>query len=253
MLFGILSLVAQNGEDLNEQDRRLLAWLGMPMTPEPEALRFERFLADLGLVPRVETAQASPVSEAESERRSGDRVAQVVAQRAAAPALPALAASSDHVSVTEVTEAVESAEEPMEPFRDEVPRHWFREHAGPAPVPSNTAVATPASATSAIAAPAPRSRWKDALQIGGTAAGAGAAALIVLAIRRRFGELRRLHQLTAQELAAVKKELKEELGKLRNFIRGKPSAGEDMQAHLDKTDRELDRLFAEIDERHRSD
>lgn len=249
-MLGILSLVAKNGEDLEEVDRRLRALLGMPVSPESADQQFKRFLAELGIKPREETLPASQGLEAEGERRSGDRVVQVVALPAAVPVLPASAAASDHVLVPEV---VEPAEEPMEPFRDEVPRHWFREQAGPAPAPSSTDVAPPASATPATAAPAPRSRWKDALQIGGTAAGAGAAALIVLAIRRRFGELRRLHQLTAQELAGVRNELKDDIGRLRKFIRGDPNAGDDMQAHLDKTDRELDRLFAEIDERHRSD
>lgn len=245
VLFGILWLVAQNRDEIEETDRRFLAWLGMtPMTPAPKpaAPTFEELLAELGLVPLPATARTSTVSEATSERRGDDGGEQFVELRPAAPAQERPAASSDVWR----SAAPKPVEEVIEPVRDEVPRHWFREEVGAAPVPSSSRDATPAPVTTPQEIPAPRSRWKLALQIGGTI---GTAALLVWVIGRRFGELRRLHELTAAELAAAKMEL----DTLQKRIRGDPSTDEAMRAYLDKCERELEREFARIDEAHRSD
>jgi hypothetical protein len=68
----------------------------------------------------------------------------------------------------------------------------------------------------------------------------------VLSIRRRFAELRRLG---AAEAARVRGELKAEIAQLQNYVRGDPNAASAAD-HLERTERELDDLFAEIDRRH---
>jgi len=68
----------------------------------------------------------------------------------------------------------------------------------------------------------------------------------VLAIRRRFAELR---QLNAAEVTQVRNELKSEIGKLREFVQGNPDAAP-VEHQVERADRELDDLFAEIDRRH---
>lgn len=113
------------------------------------------------------------------------------------------------------------------------------EHAYPAPAATPTQV--PAAAT-----PAGPSWWKRTLKIG-SVVGAGVLVVLgVLVIRRRFAELR---QLNASDVARVRGELKSEIGKLREYVRGNPDAAP-VEHQIEQADRELDDLFAEIDRRH---
>lgn len=114
----------------------------------------------------------------------------------------------------------------------------IHEHAVPAP----TATSSPLAASNSAA----HSPWTRALQIGSVAAAGVLVVLSVIAIRRRFAELR---QLSASEVAKVRGELKAEMARLQDYVRGNPDAAA-AASHLERTERELDDLFAEIDRRH---
>lgn len=104
------------------------------------------------------------------------------------------------------------------------------------------AVLAPPAASSPPAPPP----WMRALQIGSITVAGILVVLGVLSIRRRFAELRRLG---AAEAARVRGELKAEIAQLQNYVRGDPNAASAAD-HLERTERELDDLFAEIDRRH---
>ena len=79
----------------------------------------------------------------------------------------------------------------------------------PAPEHPEPAPAIPAQVP-AVAPPATTSRWKQTLRIGSAVAAGGLVVLGVLAVRRRFAELR---ALSASEVAQVRGELKAEIDK----------------------------------------
>jgi hypothetical protein len=84
------------------------------------------------------------------------------------------------------------------------------------------------------------------LQVSSTVMAGALVVLGVLAIRRRFAELRRLGR---SEAGNVRSELKAEIGKLREYVKENPGAAP-MRDQVDRADQELDELFAGIDRRH---
>lgn len=241
-LLGHSAAVDQQGNASRSVDDELLALLGLkkvpaketPVPPTPTPTFDELMAAVFGTQPRV-TTPAEPPTPARTVDADidvardfawlfGPRASQVLGQNV----------------------------EPINPVRDPDPAHeqewigpmvWASDPPRDLPAPASPPAQVPAAAT-----PASPSRWTRTLQVSSTVMAGALVVLGVLAIRRRFAELRRLGH---SEAGNMRGELKAEIGKLREYVKENSGAAP-MRDQVDRADQELNELFADIDRRHQS-
>jgi hypothetical protein len=246
VLLGHPAAVDQQGNAPRGVDDELLALLGLkkvpvketPAPPTPKPPTFDELMAAVfGTQPRVSppavppsparTVEADPDVARDFTWLFGPRASEVLGQN---------------------VEPINPVQEPDPAYEQDwmSPMAWAadppRDGQDDLPAPANAPAQVPTTAT-----PAPPSRWTRALQVGSTVMAGAMVVLGVLAIRRRFAELRRLGH---SEVDNVRGELKAEIGKLREYVRVNPGAAP-MRDQVDRADQELDELFADIDRRHR--
>lgn len=248
----------QQHDTLSDVDDELLAMLGFrrvrvreapapPASSPPTPVTFEELMAEV-FGPQTRTNKPVEPVPPQPDHAPDPKFEQEFAQLFGPRAREVLGQDIEPITAGDITDPMRvpggqtslsdaSLAAPEVPSSAELPvvRQQAPEH--PTPEKSMPVPAVPSAAPS---------RWKRTLQIGSAVAAGGLVLLGVLAVRRRFEELRRLN---ASEVAQVRGELKAEIGKLREYVRGNPGAAP-AEHQVERADKELDDLFAEIDRRH---